>query len=300
MSPRDPETPLQPQQELVERYLRLRALEYRQRVASDLLRELLVEVERRRRAEAALVVELERKNAELEELQRLRDDLTHMIVHDLRTPLTNLIGNLQTLEIADYDPELMPEMIPPAIEAGERLLAMVNDLLDISMLESGQLELDKSRFPVAEVVQAALSSVDALAREKGLALEQQVSPPDLVVCADREKLRRVLTNLVGNAVKFTAEGTVQVEVSREGDAGPVHLTVRDTGPGIPEEDRQRVFEKFGQARAHREGHAHGTGLGLTFVKLVAEAHGGTVALESEVGRGSTFTVVLPAGGGPCG
>jgi len=299
MRPDERQAASRPEQELTERYLRLRALEHQHRVAYDLLRELLVEVERRRRAEEALVGELGRKNAELEELQRLRDDLTHMIVHDLRTPLTNLIGNLQTLEVTEYDGELVREMVPGAIGAGERLLGMVNDLLDISKLESGQLELEKSAFPVAEVVATALSSVDALAREKGLRLEQRISPPGLTVCADREKLRRVLTNLVGNAVKFTYEGRVWVDVSRGAAAGVVRFEVRDTGPGIPKEDRGRIFEKFGQARAHREGHAHGTGLGLTFVKLVAEAHGGTVSLESEVGRGSTFTVTIPTGDGPC-
>jgi two-component system, sensor histidine kinase and response regulator len=229
---------------------------------------------------------------QLQKLESLRDDLTHMIVHDLRTPLTNIIGNLQTLQEADFDRELTQEFVPVAVEAGQTLLGMVNDLLDISKLEAGQMALEMTEFPVAEVIEAALGSVRGLAEQKGLELSADVAPPDLRLHADEEKIRRALTNMLGNAVKFTREGSVQVQ-ARADDQG-VLISVTDTGEGLPQADLERIFEKFGQVGTRSGGRRMSTGLGLTFVKLAVEAHGGKVWVESEVDQGSTFHVRLPA------
>ena len=230
-------------------------------------------------------------NDHLRELERLRDDLTHMIVHDLRTPLTNVIGNLQTLQDTEYDPELVTEFVPVAIEAGQTLLGMVNDLLDISKMESGQMTLDRQGFSVADVAETALSQVRGLAEQKGLELVQSVDPPDLCLNADQDQVRRCLVNLLGNALKFTREGHVRLHVSRR--EGQVVFAVEDTGEGIPEGDRERIFAKFGQVETRKAGRKMSTGLGLTFVKLSAEAHGGRVWVESELGKGSTFYMSLP-------
>jgi signal transduction histidine kinase len=229
---------------------------------------------------------------QLQKLESLRDGLTDMIVHDLRTPLTNIIGNLQTLQEADYDRELTQEFVPVAVEAGQRLLGMVNDLLDISKLEAGQMVLGIAEFPVAEVIEAALGSVRGLAEHKGLELSAEVNPPDLRLRADEDKIRRAITNLLGNAVKYTREGSVRVQA--RGADGGVFISVTDTGEGLPQADLERVFEKFSQVEARTAGRNMSTGLGLAFVKLAIEAHGGRAWVESEIGKGSTFWVSLPA------
>ena len=250
-------------------------------------------------ARVATHLELRRQRRQLlesyEQLQKLevfRDDLTHMLVHDLRTPLTNIIGNLQTLQGADYDRELTQEFVPVAVEAGQTLLGMVNDLLDISKLEAGQMALEVTEFPMAEMVEAALSAVRGLAAQKGLELSTDVAPPGLQLRADEDKMRRALANLLGNAVKYTREGSVHVQVRAE--AGGIRISVTDTGEGIPEADRERVFDKFGQVETRSAGRRMSTGLGLTFVKLAVEAHGGKVWVESELGKGSTFCLSVPA------
>lgn len=236
--------------------------------------------------------ELEAANRRLRELERLRDDLTHMIVHDLRTPLTNIIGNLQTLQETQYEPELTQEFVPVAVQAGQTLLGMVNDLLDISKLEAGQMELEFTEFAVADVIEAAMGSVRGLAEQKGLALSADIAPPNLRLRADEGKIRRALTNMLGNAVKYTLEGSVRVQARSE--AGGASISVTDTGEGIPQADLNRVFEKFGQVETRSAGRKASTGLGLTFVRLAVEAHGGRAWVESEIGEGSTFTISLPA------
>jgi len=239
--------------------------------------------------------DLQAANEELRRLEKLRDDLTGMIVHDLRTPLTSILGSLQTIQNADFDPELVAEFIPLCLESGNTLLGMVNDLLDVSKLESGELKLDFSEFELGELVEQVLQGLRSIADDNGLELEGQLPGGEVQIKADRELIRRVVTNLVGNALKFTYQGgvTVRVERSDDGRWGLVHVI--DTGEGISEQDRERVFEKFGQAESRQERKKLGTGLGLTFVKMATEAHGGQVSVESELGKGSRFTVSLPVG-----
>lgn len=236
--------------------------------------------------------ELVQSYEQLQKLEALRDDLIHMIVHDLRTPLTNILCSLELIQEVDYDRERTQEFVPVAVESGRTLVGMVDDMLDISKLEAGQMTLEITEFSVAEVIETALDSVRRLASQKGLELSTDVSPLDLRLHADEEKVRRALTNLLGNAVKFTYEGSVRVQA--RGEDGGVLISVTDTGEGLPEGDRERIFDKFSQVEARSEGHTTGTGLGLTFVKLAVEAHGGKVWVESELGKGSTFHVSLPA------
>ncbi|MGC9317217.1 MAG: nitroreductase family protein [Armatimonadota bacterium] len=233
--------------------------------------------------------ELERVNEELRELQQMRDDLTHMIVHDMRTPLTNIITGLQTVEAADYDDELAREFLPEAISAGLDLSDMVNNLLDISKMEAGEVEPEREELRVAEVVAEACERVDHLAAERGVELSADVED-GLELWADRQLVKRALVNLLGNAVKFTPDGgSVRVEAARAD--GATRLCVHDTGPGIPEDQQDRLFRKFSQLDTDQA--KQGTGLGLAFVRMAVEAHGGEVWVESEVGEGSSFCFTIP-------
>ena len=171
---------------------------------------------------------------------------------------------------------------------------MINDLLDISKMESGTLTLELGQVDLRHTVEEAANTVKGLAREKELELvvEVEVELPEIE--ADPDKLRRTVVNLLGNAVKFTPSGgRVSVGAKNVPDRDAVLLYTSDTGEGIPEEYREKIFEKFGQVETRKSGRKMSTGLGLTFCKMVAEAHGGRIWVESEPGKGSTFYVELP-------
>ncbi|MBD3175755.1 MAG: HAMP domain-containing protein [Armatimonadia bacterium] len=228
------------------------------------------------------------------ELEKLRDDLIHMIVHDLRTPLTSIISSLKTIERAEADPELTRQLLPYCVNAGNSLMNMINDLLDINKMEAGALELYPEPVDVGEVVADALEVLRGLAAESSIRLEHSVDDDVDLISADHDKVERIIINLVGNGIKFTPSGgEVRVRVSRDDSTGGAHIQVIDTGAGIPEEHRKRIFDKFGQVESRRSGRLVSTGLGLTFCKLAVEAHGGRIWVESEVGEGSMFHVVLP-------
>lgn len=227
------------------------------------------------------------------DLEKQRDDLLHMIVHDLRTPLTSVIGGLQTVVDTDYDPEITREFVPMAISGANTLLEMVNTLLDINKLEAGQMTLDLAEVDFGQIAQTALEQVTGLAMEHGDHLQTALTPDCPPVYADGEKLRRVVTNLLGNAIKFTPDGGTITVGDRCDDTG-FTFWVQDNGPGIPAEHQERIFEKFGQVDCHGRHARNSTGLGLTFCKLVAQAHGGRIWVESEEQKGSTFLVFIPA------
>jgi signal transduction histidine kinase len=251
---------------------------------------------------ARLYERLRRQNTRLQELERLRDDLTHMVVHDLRTPLTGVLTALQTLEAGVVGP-LAAEAAAInqiALDNGTELLGMVNDLLDISKLESGQMRLEREPVTAAVLVARAKRQVERLCHEKRQTLEVTLSPDLPPVDADVDKATRVLVNLLGNAVKFTPSGgRIDVAVSEDALARQVVFAVRDTGKGIPRELHSRIFEKFAQVeetsgRDSASGkRVFSTGLGLTYCKMAAEAHGGRIWVESELGAGSAFTFTLP-------
>ena len=228
------------------------------------------------------------------EVETLRDDLTGMIVHDLRTPLTSLLSGLQALRFVGGREPAEQEILDNAIGGGETLLGMINDLLDISKWESGSLVLDRQAVQPADVIEYALAQTAPLARRNGLRVARNI-PPDLpAVEADRDLLRRSLTNLLGNAVKFTPRGgIVTVSAAHDPAEGAVVFAVGDTGEGIPAHQVRRIFDKFGQVESRKAGRKMSTGLGLTFCKLVAEAHGGRIWVESKLGKGSRFQFTIP-------
>ena len=245
--------------------------------------------------EARLFEELQRSYRRLQELERLRDDLTGMIVHDLRTPLTSLLSGMQTVPLAgDLNPD-QAEMVDLAVEGGQTLLGMINDLLDVNKMEDGSLALEYVDLTAADLIERAVGQVALLARNKGISLATEVAPDLAPFRGDEDKLRRTLVNLVGNAIKFTPKGgTITLAARREAAGNDALLfSVRDTGEGIPKEAFGRIFEKFGQVENRKAGRAMSTGLGLTFCKMVAEAHGGRIGVESELGAGSTFSFTVP-------
>jgi two-component system sensor histidine kinase/response regulator len=251
-----------------------------------------LEKKRLRDREIVLFQQLEENYKKLQELESLRDSLTHMVIHDLRTPLTSLLTGMQSLESLGELNEFQNEFVEIAISGGETLLSMINDLLDISKMEDGSLRLERLNIEADTVIETALRQVRQLAAEKNLTLEADISPQLGTIAVDEEKLRRALVNLLGNAVKFTPNNG-KITLSAHPDGAEAVFKVADTGEGIPKESFQRIFEKFGQVENRKAGRKLSTGLGLTFCKMVAEAHGGRIWVESELGQGSTFIFAIP-------
>lgn len=241
-----------------------------------------------------LYLEVDEQYRRLENLELLRDSLVHMIVHDLRSPLAGIRAYLDLVKLdgaGKLDSEVT-ESIDAARKVAVEMTDMVSDLLDVSRMEVGKMPLDLVSTDLGALTQDVVSAAGA---EPRVRIRVEASTVALRVVCDAGVIRRVITNLVGNAVKFTpASGRVSVLV--EGDGAEVKVSVSDTGPGIPAEYHQKVFEKFGQVEAARHGAKHSSGLGLTFCKFAVEAHGGRIGLDSAVGQGSTFWLVLPVEG----
>jgi signal transduction histidine kinase len=213
------------------------------------------------------------------------------VSHDLRTPLTRLRG---TAELALASPPHLDryrEALADCVEESDRVLVMLNTLMDISEAESGTLQLHREPVTLADVVGRAVDLYRDVADAKGVTLGAD-APPEVVVVADRTRLEQVAANLIDNAVKYAPPGgRVDVEVRRAADAAI--LRVRDTGPGIPADELPRIFDRLFRGDTSRA--ERGLGLGLSLVKAIVEAHGGTVDVVSEPGQGSVFTVLLPLG-----
>ena len=252
----------------------------------------LEEVEARVRTHLELCrqrVALERSYAQLRQLERLRDDLTQMIVHDMRSPLVGLQLSMEVLSFSDVAREPSnADMLRNANQAIAVLIQMVNQVLDVSRIESGSLKVNRGSCDLVALVRDVLESSRILAGEKLLTADVD---GNVLAEADGDLIRRVLENLVGNALKFTpAAGAVRVSVRETPDGARIEVT--DNGPGIPPEDHQRIFEKFGQLEGRQK--FRGSGLGLTFAKMAVEAHGGAIGVISAPGKGSTFWFKIPA------
>ena len=235
------------------------------------------------------------EKAQLEELLRLREELADMIVHDLRNPLTVIANGLQLLEEAavnEADRQYVDVVVDTMERASQRMERLVNTLLDIARFEDGSLELQLKSFDLRALIEEVIAEERHLAQTKGVALDAKLSSGILDVPADRDILQRVLVNLVDNALKFThTDGRVWIEVHPEADA--VRVDVVDTGPGIPEGERERIFEKFTQVQRQVQTR-RGSGLGLTFCRMAVEAHGGRIWVEDgPKGKGSRFSFIIP-------
>jgi GAF domain-containing protein/nitrogen-specific signal transduction histidine kinase len=237
---------------------------------------------------------------EEKELDRMREDLTGMMVHDLRSPLTAVLSGLEMIKelVIDEDSDpLATHAVEVAGRSCESMLTMVNTLLDISRLESGRIPLERAPAPFTPLARRAVSHLSPLAAERGVIVRTEL-PPDLpLVEIDNEKIGRVLTNFLDNALKFTPPGEQVIirATHRNTEAENVLVcSVSDAGPGIPEEYHEKIFDRFAQVhdQAALPGQ-RGTGLGLAFCKLAIEAHNGRIWVASEVGKGSTFYFTLP-------
>jgi signal transduction histidine kinase len=226
-------------------------------------------------------------------LERMRDDLTHTMVHDLRNPLNSMSLSLEILssEFEETDDPTVKELLGYAHVSTDRMLAMVNAILDISRLESGRMPVNPELIVMPELVSSLLRTQRPLAEEKGIEIQTSLAT-EATAWADKSLIERVFQNLVGNALKFTPEGgTVQVVVeTRETDKGlRQHVSVKDSGSGIPPEIRERLFQKFTTGSQQQRG----SGLGLAFCKMAVEAHGEHIWVESSSSEGTTFTFTLP-------
>jgi signal transduction histidine kinase len=211
------------------------------------------------------------------------------VSHDLRTPLTRLRGVAEMALAGQPDSERYREALADSVEETDRVLVMLNTLMDISEAESGAMPLHREPLRLADVASRAVELYRDVAEAKGVTIDVQATD-EAVVLADRVRLEQVAANLLDNAVKYTPAGHhVLVEVLSEGDRGL--LRIRDSGIGIPADELPHIWERLFRGDVSRT--ERGLGLGLSFVKAIVEAHGGTVMVESEVGHGSTFTVGLP-------
>jgi len=237
------------------------------------------------------------KNAKLEELERIRDGLVHMIIHDLRNPLTAISAYLQ---LAIMDSESLSEKNRDRMERCfhfcQELELMIQNLLNISKMEEGKMELNKEITSLPDLISETLKRFTPFVEERQVSLSFSGSnnPPHILI--DRSIIKRVITILVDNAIRYTPKGgTIQVGIKAVPDKGALCLTVKDSGDGIPAEYHEKIFDKFEQVKLKKEGERAGSsGLGLTFCKMAVEAHGGKIWAESEgLGKGAVFQTLLP-------
>ncbi|MBI2561852.1 MAG: HAMP domain-containing histidine kinase, partial [candidate division NC10 bacterium] len=261
---------------------------------------------------------LEASHRQLQALDRLKSEFVSSVSHELRTPLTAIrmaVDNLLDGVTGEITP-ILQRYLTRIKNNTDRLVRLITDLLDLSRIEAGRIELHRTAVPVAEIMQEVAESLRPMAVQKGVELAVVPVGSPLLVFADRDKLQQILINLVENAVKFTSSGgrvTVAARrvdwsngqivdpsrpidqlTNRPIDSGPVEIAVADTGQGIPPEELGAIFEKFHQVRRDGQGKAQGTGLGLPIAKSLIELHGGQIWVDSQVGRGSRFVFTLPA------
>jgi GAF domain-containing protein/anti-sigma regulatory factor (Ser/Thr protein kinase) len=241
-----------------------------------------------------LFKEIQEKSAQLEVANRHKTEFLANMSHELRTPLNAIIGFSEVLLQRMFG-ELNPQQadyLEDVMSSGRHLLTLINDILDLSKIEAGRMELEAAPFSLVAALNNAVTLVRERAMSHGIRLELDVAPELDTMVADERKLKQVVVNLLTNAVKFTPDGgTVSLRAAREN--GEVRLSVHDTGIGIAPEDQERIFEEFQQATHQGDQSREGTGLGLTLSKRMVELHGGTLSVSSTPGKGSTFTVALP-------
>jgi signal transduction histidine kinase len=238
--------------------------------------------------------ELRRLYTELEETSRHKSEFLASMSHELRTPLNAIIGFSQVLreEMFGKVNEKQAEYLDDILSSGNHLLSLINDVLDLSKVEAGQVELEVEPFSLRDALERGVVMVRERANQDGVQVELAADPELDVVEGDERRIKQVIFNLLSNAVKFTpAGGAVDVHAVRVN--GEVRISVADTGPGIAPGDHVRIFEEFQQTGAGLE-QLEGTGLGLALSKRLVELHGGRIWLESELGKGSTFVFTLPA------
>jgi signal transduction histidine kinase len=251
-------------------------------------------VDERTRELATALRELDEKSRELEAASRHKSEFLANMSHELRTPLNAILGFSQVLRermVGDLNAK-QEEYLDDILTSANHLLALINDILDLSKVEAGQVELELAPFSLREALERGVVMVRERATRDGVQVALTAVPEVDVVNGDERRIRQVIFNLLSNAVKFTPTGGA-VDVSAAQVNGEITVSVADTGPGIAAEDQERIFEEFQQTEAGVQ-QREGTGLGLALSKRLVELHGGRIWVESEPGKGSTFAFTLPA------
>jgi signal transduction histidine kinase len=252
---------------------------------------LLQAIVEREQTEEALAQAL----AQAQAANRLKSQLLARVSHELRTPLNAILGYAEMLELGAYGDisDRQRQAVSKIVSSNNSLTSLVNELLDLASLEAGKLVLTMTSFTPVDIVDPVLARLNVLAQRKGLSLTSQIAADTpRILFGDPNRVQQILTNLVGNAIKFTETGSVEVSLYRP-DARYWAMQVSDTGPGIPPEAQQYIFEPFRQVDGSMTRLHKGSGLGLSIVKELTTLIGGQVMVESEPGRGSAFTVLLP-------
>ncbi len=246
---------------------------------------------------AAQKRELEVANAQINEISRLKSEFLANMSHELRTPLNAILGFSEILKdnLVDLTPEQRQECMENIHASGKHLLELVNDVLDLSKIEAGRMELQYDRFWVANAVKEVHNVIRSLSERRDIQLEMGVTPEDLEVRADKSKFKQVMYNLLSNAIKFTPQGG-RVWVAAHAENDDLVVDVGDTGIGIPKEHQMRIFNEFYQVESESTRQVEGTGLGLSLTRRLLQLHGGWINVESEMGTGSVFTFRIPLGG----
>lgn len=240
--------------------------------------------------------QLEARNLEIEQANRLKDEFLASMSHELRTPLHTIIGfsELLTEQLEGSLNQKQHRFVGHILQDARHLLELINEILDISKIESGRLELKCETFDVGQCVDEVLAALRHQAATKTITLESRNSS-QTALYADRMRVKEILYNLLSNAVKFTPEGgAVWVESAQDSEF--LQVSVCDTGIGIPEEERSSIFDKFYQIEGSRRVGREGTGLGLAITKHLVELHGGVIGVESRLGQGSRFKLTFPLAG----
>jgi signal transduction histidine kinase len=245
------------------------------------------------------VDELAQANMALFEVNRLKSDFLATMSHELRTPLNSIIGFSEVLTSNDKLSDKERRYAANIQSSGKMLLGLINDILDLAKIESGKMDLHLEEFSVLDVVEGLVTMARPIAEKKAIEIDVAIEPGVPVVYQDAGKIQQILYNLLSNAIKFTPEGG-RVIVSADSSEKDLVLAVEDTGVGIAPDDRERIFEKFRQGSSGLIGGENtltrrysGSGLGLSIVRELARMLGGEISLESELGKGSTFTVRVP-------
>jgi signal transduction histidine kinase len=238
--------------------------------------------------------EIQDKTRQLEVANKHKSEFLANMSHELRTPLNAIIGFSEALLERMFGElnEKQADYLKDIHESGRHLLSLINDILDLSKIEAGRMELELSCFHLPTAISNAMTLIRERAQHHGIALGADIDPALGELQADERKVKQILLNLLSNAVKFTPDGG-RVDVSAKRDTTRVEIAVRDTGIGIAPEDQTALFEEFRQVGRDSLRRAEGTGLGLALTRKFAELHGGDIRVASEPGKGSTFTVSLP-------
>jgi signal transduction histidine kinase len=249
---------------------------------------------RRYEAGRKKAVEIEIAKETAEAASRAKSDFLAYMSHELRTPLNSILGFSELLRnIPQNDPELIKRYAGLIYESGDHILSLISDVLDMSKIEAGKLELKIERCEVRELIASCLNLFSETADKRGLKIAVDMDKEAQSVTGDRIRIKQVLFNLVGNALKFSPDGgKISVGVKMT-NGGFIEFSVTDTGSGISAEDRRKLFQPFNQLESADYKNIKGTGLGLSISKNIVEMHGGKIWVESEVGEGSTFFFTIP-------